>query len=88
MGDRSLKKKKHIIETARGVFAQKGFKTVTMKDIVEACGISRGGLYLYFSSTDEIFEELLRQEKRQSMASFTEEVTEDATAMDILMLFF
>ena len=29
-----------------------------MKDIVEACEISRGGLYLYFGSTAEIFLEV------------------------------
>lgn len=47
MSDKSVQKQKYIIETARNVFMEKGFKEVTMKDIVEACGISRGGLYLY-----------------------------------------
>ena len=55
MGERSVQKKKYILEKARGVFAEKGFKNVTMKDIVDACEISRGGLYLYFSSTEELF---------------------------------
>ena len=30
-----------------------------MKDIVEACDISRGGLYLYFENTSQIFMEVL-----------------------------
>ena len=60
MGDKSQQKKSYIVETARGVFATKGYKEVTMKDIVEACDISRGGLYLYFSSTKELFEEVLK----------------------------
>ena len=55
MSDKSAQKKKLILETARTVFSLKGYRGVTMKDIVEACGISRGGLYLYFSSTEEIF---------------------------------
>ena len=55
MSDKSEQKKKYILETARKVFIEKGFKNVTMKDIVEACDISRGGLYLYFGSTREIF---------------------------------
>ncbi len=46
MSEKSAQKKKYIVETARGVFTEKGYKNVTMKDIVEACGISRGGLYL------------------------------------------
>ena len=44
MGEKSVQKKKYILDTARKVFAEKGFKNVTMKDIVEACEISRGGL--------------------------------------------
>ena len=59
MGEKSVQKRQYILETARKVFAEKGFKRVTMKDIVEACDISRGGLYLYFGSTKEIFLEVL-----------------------------
>ena len=67
MGEKSLQKKKYIIETAKKVFVKKGFKSVTMKDIVEACEISRGGLYLYFNSTEELFNAVLeaaRSDKR------------------------
>lgn len=52
MGEKSVQKRKYILEKAREVFVEKGFKSVTMKDIVEACEISRGGLYLYFESTE------------------------------------
>ncbi|MDE5865799.1 MAG: TetR/AcrR family transcriptional regulator, partial [Lachnospiraceae bacterium] len=40
MGEKSVQKKQYILETARKVFVEKGFKNVTMKDIVEACEIS------------------------------------------------
>ena len=40
MSDKSVQKRKFILETARNVFAEKGFRSVTMKDIVEACEIS------------------------------------------------
>ena len=43
MGEKSVQKKRYIVEKAREVFVEKGFKKVTMKDIVEACDISRGG---------------------------------------------
>lgn len=45
---------------------EKGFKKVTMKDIVEACDISRGGLYLYFENTSQIFMEVLRMESEEA----------------------
>lgn len=87
MGEKSIQKKKYILETARKVFVEKGFKKVTMKDIVEACDISRGGLYLYFESTSQIFQEVMRLESEETDDVFSDKITEDATAADILMLF-
>lgn len=87
MGEKSIQKKKYILETARKVFMEKGFKKVTMKDIVEACEISRGGLYLYFESTSQIFLEVLKMESQEADDVFSDSITEDATAADILILF-
>ena len=87
MGEKSIQKKKYILETARKVFMEKGFKKVTMKDIVEACEISRGGLYLYFESTGQIFLEVLKMESQEADDVFSDSITEDATAADILILF-
>lgn len=87
MGDKSVQKKRYIVETARKVFMEKGFKKVTMKDIVEACDISRGGLYLYFESTEQIFQEVLKLESEEADDVFASSIEEDATAADILLLF-
>ena len=87
MGEKSQNKRKYILETARKVFLEKGYKNVTMKDIVEACDISRGGLYLYFSSTREIFLEVLKLEANDDDDVFGTNISEDATAADILALF-
>ncbi len=87
MGEKSTQKKKYILETARRVFMEKGFKKVTMKDVVEACEISRGGLYLYFESTSQIFLEVLKMESQETDDVFSDSITEDATAADILILF-
>ena len=87
MGEKSAQKRKFILETARKVFVEKGFKKVTMKDIVEACEISRGGLYLYFESTGQIFLEVMKLESEETDDVFSDKITEDATAADILVLF-
>lgn len=87
MGEKSIQKKKFILETARKVFVEKGFKKVTMKDIVEACDISRGGLYLYFDNTSQIFLEVLKLESQDADDVFSDNITDDATAADILVLF-
>ncbi|MCR5654359.1 MAG: TetR/AcrR family transcriptional regulator; helix-turn-helix transcriptional regulator [Lachnospiraceae bacterium] len=88
MSDKSAKKKALIIKKAREVFAEKGYLNVTMKDIVEACEISRGGLYLYFSGTEEIFLEVLNEPADSDEDNvFERAVKENATSSDILALF-
>ncbi len=88
MSEKSAQKRKYILEKARGVFAEKGFKDVTMKDVVEACDISRGGLYLYFSSTEELFIAVLSDENEEDDdEAITKALNNDATAGDMLALF-
>ena len=87
MGEKSLQKKQYILETARKVFVEKGYKNVTMKDIVEACDISRGGLYLYFGSTEELLLEVLQKDAEEIDDVFSEGITEEDSAADILTLF-
>ena len=87
MGKKSERKKQFIRETARKVFVEKGFKNVTMKDIVEACDISRGGLYLYYGSTSELFLDVLRMEAEDSGDTFSEAILNNASPATILELF-
>ena len=87
MGEKSEQKREHILQCAKSVFSQKGFRSVTMKDIVEACEISRGGLYLYFGSTQEIFREICLKELEARGEDITEQLTKESTMAEILMLF-
>jgi AcrR family transcriptional regulator len=87
MGEKSVQKKQFILETDKNVFMEKGYKEVTMKDIVDACEISRGGLYLYFNSTKEIFLEVLKMEQDETDDVFGSSVPDNAAASDILALF-
>ncbi len=48
-------KKKYILEQAADVFSQKGYTEASIDDIVDAAGISKGGIYNYFNSKEEIF---------------------------------
>ena len=62
MGTKSERTKERILKEAWSLFAQKGFQAVTMTDICEKTGLSRGGVYRYFTGTDQIFGEILSQE--------------------------
>ena len=87
MSEKTEQKRQLILDSARNVFAEKGYKAVTMKDIVDACEISRGGLYLYFDSTKQLFEAVLQKESQETDDVFSREIKDDATAADILTLF-
>lgn len=87
MGEKSVQKRNYIIEKARLVFQEKGYLTVTMKDIVEACDISRGGLYLYFDNLQDLFTEVLRLESEETDDVFMPAISESMSSADILALF-
>jgi len=59
MGEKGNQTREIIKQKSYPLFAGRGFQSVTMKDICEACGLSRGGLYRHYESTRQIFEEIL-----------------------------
>ena len=73
-----------IIDASYALFAQKGFKQVTMKDVCEVTGMSRGGLYSHFSGTDELFEAVLEKITEKSATDFQTEIKNGTSAVTIL----
>lgn len=51
--------KGHILKEAFGLFMQKSYKEVTMKDIVEKTGMSKGAFYHHFPSKEAVFKEVV-----------------------------
>ena len=51
--------REHILNVAFQLFLQKSFKEVTLKEIVENTGLSKGAFYHYFTSKEELFLELV-----------------------------
>lgn len=62
MESKGIRTKELIRKQAYQLFAEKGFKSVTMADICKRTGLSRGGLYRYYSGTGQIFSEILSEE--------------------------
>ncbi|MCR5877153.1 TetR/AcrR family transcriptional regulator [Phenylobacterium sp. J367] len=50
-----------IVEAAMQVFAEKGFAAARLDDIAARAGVSKGGLYLYFDTKDDIFRAVVEQ---------------------------
>ena len=77
--------KQHIKEQAIKLFARRGFKDVTMKDICEATGLSRGGLYLHYGSTRQIFSEIVDDLMNAQSDEFSEKIGQGISAKEILL---
>lgn len=73
-----------ILEKSYELFAGKGFKQVTMKDVCEITGMSRGGLYSHFSSTKEIFEAILKDMTQKDQLDFQGEIKKGFSAVTIM----
>ena len=58
-----------------------------MKDIVDESDISRGGLYLYFASVEEVFLAVLDRKEQVADNEISGEAFENASGGEILLWF-
>lgn len=84
MATKGERTRESIIDISYALFAKKGFKQVTMKDVCEATNMSRGGLYSHFSGTDQLFEALLKKISENDALDFQSEITKGTSATSIL----
>ncbi len=59
--DRGTARKHQILEAASNVFARLGLQKTRMDDIVSESGLSKGALYWYFKSKDDIIVAILER---------------------------
>ncbi|RCX16450.1 TetR family transcriptional regulator [Fontibacillus phaseoli] len=57
--------KKRVVDAARNLFAQKGYKATSIEDIVAATGSSKGNLYYHFKSKEGLFLYLIDEWDRE-----------------------
>ncbi|MCR5795300.1 MAG: TetR/AcrR family transcriptional regulator, partial [Solobacterium sp.] len=67
------KTKKLILQAASAVFFEKGYEDTTVRDILEASGVSTGSFYHFFSSKEELFEAVV--------SAFLDRYVQDAEAI-------
>jgi AcrR family transcriptional regulator len=78
-------KRRQIMEGARGAFLA-GFDAASMNDVARAAGVSKGTLYAYFDSKEQLFEAMIREERAQQperLCLFPDDETDAATALGI-----
>ena len=68
-----------LLRIAAGLFAEKGFKNTTVRDIADAAGILSGSLYHHFDSKESMVDEILSTFQAELFAKYDEVL---ASALD------
>lgn len=58
---KGIAKREEILARALEVFAAKGYRKASLREIAESVGLSQAGLLHHFSSKEELFAEVLRK---------------------------
>ncbi len=61
-----------ILDTAMDLFAKRGFHGVSVKDIAQASDIALGSMYTYFTSKEQLVNEVYRDRKQVFRAYLSE----------------
>lgn len=69
-------KKEQILRVAETVFAQRGFKGATVREIAERVGIKTPGLYYHFQSKEDIFDSLILDRYQELGSTILEPIKE------------
>ncbi|RJP50719.1 MAG: TetR/AcrR family transcriptional regulator [Anaerolineaceae bacterium] len=80
-------RKAQIINAAEDVFTKKGFDEARMDDIAEETGLSKGTLYLYFKSKDDLIIAILDRIFQREFRAFEQIDLSRVSATETVNLF-
>lgn len=73
-----------ILDAARKVFVQKGFRDATVDDIAEAANVSKGTVYLYFASKQDIYIATIDREVGKHLNRLNNALRPEMTPQEVL----
>jgi AcrR family transcriptional regulator len=73
-------RREELLRIAAGLFAEKGFKNTTVRDIADAAGILSGSLYHHFDSKESMVDEILSTFQEELFAQYDEVLASDVDA--------
>ncbi len=80
----STEKQAIILDAARKRFAYYGFSKVTMDEIAADVGLGKASLYYYFPTKENLFQEVLKNEKNQFFADIQSMIDKEVSPCDML----
>ena len=80
-------RKNAILKAARKLFFEKGFQSITVETIAKEAELSKGAVYLYFKSKEEIYAQILMNDIEKFNNSLSITFEKDKSAADMLKHF-
>src|SRR6187401_1206284 len=74
----SLSRRDELLRIAAELFASKGFRNTTVRDIADAAGILSGSLYHHFDSKESMVDEILSTFQEELFGQYDEILASDA----------
>ena len=85
MSKKSETAKAEIIDAARKVLSQTGVQNMTLQSVADAASISKGALYYYYKTKDDILYEIMEQDNAHSRR-IAGKVIEENNSIDVASL--
>jgi len=82
-----LQHRQEILAAARKVFALRGFKDATIDEIAERAEFGKATLYHYFSTKEEMFQEVMQDGFAQMVELTRRELDREGTTRELLLHF-
>lgn len=76
--------RKELLRKAFDLFAEKGYATITMRQIAQGLGVSTGTLYHYFPSKEALFEQLMEELTELDLLQFKTQIQQSNTLRERL----
>ncbi|MFF9088367.1 TetR/AcrR family transcriptional regulator [Streptomyces sp. NPDC014991] len=80
---RRVRTRARLLDAAFEVFAAKGFGRVSIEEVCEAAGYSRGAFYSNFATLDELFFALYRQRADLIASQVADALAQDGPDLDV-----
>lgn len=71
--------RKELLHKCFDLFAQKGYASITTRQIAKELGVSTGTLYYYFPRKEDMFEQLVEEMSQEYLQIFTNELKDGQT---------
>ncbi len=85
---KTLDARERLLETAIGMFAQKGYAGTSVREIAERAGVSKPVLYYYFNSKEGLFLSILEMAENLQKQLLAEVLNSQGTVIDRLLMLY